>query len=63
MKHQRKIRVRNKNSYITFSFETPACQNMSLGIEVSLLNWQLQNNGKKGIRLWKEDFMCYLKLK
>jgi hypothetical protein len=21
----------------------------------------LQNNGKKGIRLWKEDFMCDLK--
>jgi hypothetical protein len=30
-------------------------------IESSLRNWQLQNNGKKGIRLWKEDFMCDLK--
>jgi hypothetical protein len=27
-------------------------------IESSLRNLQLQNNGKKGIRLWKEDFMC-----
>jgi hypothetical protein len=27
----------------------------------SLRNWQLQNNGKKGIRLYKEDFMCDLK--
>jgi hypothetical protein len=25
-------------------------------------NWQLQNNGKKGIRLWKEEFMCDFKL-
>jgi hypothetical protein len=25
------------------------------------LSWQLQNNGKKGNRLWKEDFMCDLK--
>jgi hypothetical protein len=37
------------------SFETPACQDMSLGIELS---WQLQNNSKKRIRLWKEDLMC-----
>jgi hypothetical protein len=27
------------------------------GIELS---WQWQNNGKKVIRLWKEDFMCDL---
>jgi hypothetical protein len=31
-------------------------------IESSLRNWQLQNNGKKGIGLRKEDFMCDLKL-
>jgi hypothetical protein len=31
----------------------------SRGIEVS---WQLQNNGKKEIRLCTEDFMCDLKL-
>jgi hypothetical protein len=31
----------------------------SRGIELS---WQLQNNGKKGTGLWKEDFMCDLKL-
>jgi hypothetical protein len=31
----------------------------SRGIELS---WQLQNNGKEGIRLRKEDFMCDLKL-
>jgi hypothetical protein len=24
------------------------------------LSWQLHNNGKKGIRLWKENFMCDL---
>jgi hypothetical protein len=30
----------------------------SRGIE---LRWQLQNNGKKGMRLCKEDFMCDLK--
>jgi hypothetical protein len=31
------------------SFETPACQDMSL--EAEELNWQLQTNGKKEIRL------------
>jgi hypothetical protein len=31
-------------------------------IESSLRNWQLQNNGKKGISLCKEDFMCDLKI-
>jgi hypothetical protein len=31
-------------------------------IESSLPNWQLQNNGKKGIRLWKEYFMYDFKL-
>jgi hypothetical protein len=30
--------------------------------EPSSRNWQLQNNGKKGIRLCKEDFMCDLNL-
>jgi hypothetical protein len=30
----------------------------SRGIELS---WQLQNNGKKWSRLWKEHFMCDLK--
>jgi hypothetical protein len=36
----------------------PGYEAGSRGIELS---WQLQNNGKKGIRLWKEDFMCDLK--
>jgi hypothetical protein len=36
----------------------PACRDMSRRIELS---WQLQKNGKKGIKLWKEDFMCDLK--
>jgi hypothetical protein len=27
------------------------------GIELS---WQLQNNGKKGLKQYKEDFMCDL---
>jgi hypothetical protein len=31
-------------------------------IESSVRNWQLQNNGKKGIRLCKEDSMCDLNL-
>jgi hypothetical protein len=31
---------------------------MSLGVEK--LNWQLQNNGKKGNRRCKEYFMCDL---
>jgi hypothetical protein len=31
----------------------------SRGIELS---WQLQNNGKKGISLWKEGFVCDLKV-
>jgi hypothetical protein len=31
-------------------------------IESSLRNWRSQNNGNKWIRLWKEDFMCDLKL-
>jgi hypothetical protein len=30
----------------------------SRGIELS---WQLRNDGKKGIRLLKDDFMCDLK--
>jgi hypothetical protein len=30
----------------------------SMAIELS---WQLQNSGKKGIRLRKEDFMCDFK--
>jgi hypothetical protein len=30
----------------------------SRGIQLS---WQLQNNGKKGIKLCKQDFMCDLK--
>jgi hypothetical protein len=36
---------------------------MSLGAEElnCLRNWQLQNKGKKGIRLCQEDFMCDLK--
>jgi hypothetical protein len=29
--------------------------------ESCLRNWQFQNNGKKGIRLWNEDFMYDLK--
>jgi hypothetical protein len=41
------------------SFETPARQDMSLGAEA--LNW-VDNNGKKWIRLWKEDSMCDLKI-
>jgi hypothetical protein len=47
------------------SFGTPTYQDMILGAEewnwVESLNWQLQNNGKKVIRLWKEDSMCDLK--
>jgi hypothetical protein len=31
-------------------------------IESSLRNGQLQNNSKKGSKLWKQDFMCDLKL-
>jgi hypothetical protein len=36
----------------------PGYELRSRGIEII---WQLQNNGKEGIRLWKEDFMCDLK--
>jgi hypothetical protein len=35
---------------------------MSLGAEELKLSWQLQNNGMKGIKQWKKDFMCDLKL-
>jgi hypothetical protein len=46
-------------------FETPACQDMSLGAEelnrVESSELQLQNNGKKEIRLYKEDLKCDLK--
>jgi hypothetical protein len=28
----------------------------------SLRNWQLQNDGKKGLRLWQEDFLCNFEL-
>jgi hypothetical protein len=34
----------------------------SRGIELSLQNSQLQNNGKRGIKQCKEDFMRDLKL-
>jgi hypothetical protein len=37
---------------------TPGYEFESRGIE---LRWQLQNNGNKGIRRCKEDFMCDLK--
>jgi hypothetical protein len=47
------------------SFSMPVCRNVILGakelIESSLCNWQLQNNGKKAIKWYKEDFMCDLK--
>jgi hypothetical protein len=39
-------------------FRDVSLQGQEPGIELS---YQLQNNGKKGIRLCKEDFMCYLK--
>jgi hypothetical protein len=42
------------------SFEMPAWEQNNW-IELSFRNWQLQNNGNKGIRMWKEDFMCDLK--
>jgi hypothetical protein len=38
------------------AFEMPACQGMSSEAE------ELQNNDKKGIRLWKEELKCDLKL-
>jgi hypothetical protein len=38
----------------------PACRDISL--EAEELNWQLPNNGKKGVRRCKEDSMCDLKL-
>jgi hypothetical protein len=41
-----------QSSRVVSSFETPACRDISLGAEE--LSWQLQNNGKKGIRLRKE---------
>jgi hypothetical protein len=50
--------VKQCRTEVESSFETPACQNMSLGAEE--LNW-VDNNCKKWIRLWKEDFMCDLK--
>jgi hypothetical protein len=63
---------------VELSSETPACQDMSLGAEelnwIELRSWQLQRrigdgsgrwlrrNGKKWIRLCKEDSVCDLKL-
>jgi hypothetical protein len=41
-------------------FQDVSLPDMSLGAEE--LSRQLQNNSKKGIRLWKEDFICDLKL-
>jgi hypothetical protein len=49
------------------SFGTPVYRNMNLGaeelnwVESSFRNWQLQNNGKKGIRLCQGDVICDLK--
>jgi fructosamine-3-kinase len=45
-----------ENNRVESSFETPACRDMSLGAEE--LSWQLQKNGKKGIRRCKKDVMC-----
>jgi hypothetical protein len=39
-------------------FRDASLPGYELGIRLS---WQLQNNGKKGIRLRKEDFVCDLK--
>jgi hypothetical protein len=51
------------------SFEPPASRDMSLGVEelnwVEFWRWQskvIENNGKKGIRPCKVDFVCDLKL-
>jgi hypothetical protein len=48
------------------NFETPACQNMSLGaagdtVEIVGSRRRLRRNGKKGVRRCKEEFMCDLK--
>jgi hypothetical protein len=48
------------------NFETPACQDMSFRAEeLELRDLAVENdlrrNGKKGIRLCKEDFICDLK--
>jgi hypothetical protein len=51
-----KSRVSRRQPARIWAWEQRIC------IESSLRNWQLQNNGKKGIRLWKEEFMCGLKL-
>jgi hypothetical protein len=39
-------------------FRDASLPGYELGIELS---WQLQNSGKKGIRVCKKDFMCGLK--
>jgi hypothetical protein len=47
---KRRVQLRRVES----SFETPDCEVMSLGaeeFESNLRNWQLQNNGKKEVRL------------
>jgi hypothetical protein len=43
-------------------FRDASLPGYELGSRGTELIWQLQSNGKKGIRQRKEDFMCDLKL-
>jgi hypothetical protein len=57
-----------ENRLSQLSFKMPACQDMTFGAEALLPGeWLeslemavgcLRRENKKGIRLWKEDFMC-----
>jgi hypothetical protein len=49
--------VLNKSSV---EFRDASLPGYELGSREIDLSWQLQNNGKKRIRLWKEDFVCDL---
>jgi hypothetical protein len=43
-------------------FREASLPEYELGSREIELIWQSQNNCKKGIRLWKEEFLCDLKL-
>jgi hypothetical protein len=65
--HRKRDRVPNSSRVESeeVGFATPACRDMrweqSIWTQYSFRNWLVQNTGKKGTRLCKDDFRCDLK--
>jgi hypothetical protein len=52
---------KDKDYLSQMSYDTSACQDMKMELRESSECAGWQNNGKKGIRLLREEFMCDLK--